>query len=118
LPNGKCRFGYSQQISDQTKIQSHIYLFARDTQETTFVPQNPLLLAYFRCHHRLGIIHSEQSIGYVLKYWSENSDARRIYVQNALYGGHSVTRSDKLLQLGFSLPLNASLAFVDIGVIT
>jgi hypothetical protein len=55
-----------------------------------------LLLAYFWCHHCLEVIHSEQSIGYVLKYCSKNSDAGRLSLRNVLYEGHSVSKSGKL----------------------
>jgi hypothetical protein len=71
-------------------------MFARDDQEILIVPHNPLLLASFRCHHCLEVIHSEQCIGYVLKYCSKNSDAGRVSVKDFLYEGHSVSISDKL----------------------
>jgi hypothetical protein len=71
-------------------------LFARDDHEANIVPHNALLLAYFRCHHCLEVVYSEQCIGYILKYYSKHSDARRILVQNVLYEGHSVSKVDKL----------------------
>jgi hypothetical protein len=68
LPNGKCRFGYPQETAGHTRIRGHNSHFARDAEEGNFVPRNPLLLASVRAHHCLEVIHSEQCIGYVLKY--------------------------------------------------
>jgi hypothetical protein len=42
------------------------------------------------------VLHSEQCIGNVLKYFPKDFDAGRIPVQNVLHECHSVTRSDKL----------------------
>jgi hypothetical protein len=114
LPNRKCRFGYLHQISDQTTIQGHTCLFARDTQEGNTVPRHPLLLAYFRCHHCLEAIHSEQYIGYVLKYCSKNSDAGRISVQSILYEVHSLTHSDKFQYFAATRVSSASECFAGI----
>jgi hypothetical protein len=68
LPNGKCRFGYPQEMAGHTRIHGHNHDFARDAEEQDIVPDNPSLLASFRAHHCVEVIHSEQWIGYVLKY--------------------------------------------------
>jgi hypothetical protein len=96
LPNGKCRFGYPQEMAEYTRIRGHNYHFARDSKEGNIVPHNPSLLASFRAHHCLKVIHSEQYIEYILKYWAKNSDAGRIFLQNVLSEGYSVTRVNKL----------------------
>jgi hypothetical protein len=114
LPNGRCRFSHPQQISDQRKIQGHTHLFPGDAQEDNIVLHNPLLLAYFRCHHCLEVIHSKQCIGYVLKYCSKNSGAGSISGQNLLYEGHSVIRSDKLLYFAATRISSASECFAGI----
>jgi hypothetical protein len=54
------------------------------------------LLVFFRIHHCLKVIHSEQCVGYVLKHCAKNSDAGRISLQNVLYEGYSITRVNKL----------------------
>jgi hypothetical protein len=54
------------------------------------------LLASFRVHRCLEVIHTEQCIGYVLKYCLKNLDAGRISLQNVLYESYSVTRVNKL----------------------
>jgi hypothetical protein len=91
LPNGKCWFGYPQEIAGQTRIRDHSYHFSPGAEEGNIVSHNLLLLAFFRAHHCLEVIHSKQCIRYVLKYCAKNSDAGRISVQNVLYEGHSVT---------------------------
>jgi hypothetical protein len=96
LPNGKCRFGYPQEMAGHTRIRGRNYHFAWDAEEGNIVPHNPSLLASFRTHHCPEIIHSEQYIGYALKYCTKNSGAGRISLQNALYEGYSVTRVNKL----------------------
>jgi hypothetical protein len=108
------RFGYPQQISEQTRIHGHSYLFARNDHEANIVPRNALLLAYFRCYHCLEVIHSEQCTGYVLKYCSENSDAGHISVQNVLYEGHSISKVDKLQYYAATRISSASECFVGI----
>jgi hypothetical protein len=60
------------------RIRGHNHHFARDAEEGNIVPHNPSLLASFRLHHCLRVIHSEQCIGHVLKYCAKNSDAGRI----------------------------------------
>jgi hypothetical protein len=115
----RCRYGCPQAPFQQAAIRSHTYYFARDAKEINIVSQNPLLLAYFGCHHCLEVIYSEQCIGYGLKYSSKNSDAGCISVQNVLYEGYSITPlREMILQLGFHLRLNVSLALMDIGAIT
>jgi hypothetical protein len=96
LPNGKCRFGYPPEMARHTRICGHNYHFARDAEEGNIVPHNPSLLSSFRIHHCLEVIHSEQSIGHVLKHCAKNSDAGRISLQNVLHEGYSVTRVNKL----------------------
>jgi hypothetical protein len=98
----------------QTRICGRNHLFARDAQETLIVPYNPLLLAYFRCHHCLKVIHSGQCIRHVLKYCSKNSDASRISVQNVLYEGYSVSKSDKLHYYAATRVSSASECFAGI----
>jgi hypothetical protein len=96
LPNGKCRLGYSQELAGHTRTRGHNYHFARAAEEGNIVPQDSSLLASFRARHCLEVIHSEQYIGYVLKYCAQNSDAGWISFQNVLYEGYSVTRVNKL----------------------
>jgi hypothetical protein len=96
LPNDKCRFGCPQEKAGRTRIRGHNYHFARDTEEGNIMPRNPSLLASFRAHHCLEVIHSEQCIGSVLKHCAKNSDAGRISLQNVLYEAHSVTQVNKL----------------------
>jgi hypothetical protein len=92
LPNGKCRFGYPQEMAGHTRIRGHNCHFARDAEEGNIVLHGPSLLASFRVHRCLKIIHSEQCIGCVLKYYAKNYDAGRISFQNVLYEGYSVIR--------------------------
>jgi hypothetical protein len=96
LPNGNYGFDYPQEMAGHTRFRGHNYHFARDAEEGNIVPQNPSLLASFRAHHCLEVIHSEQSIGYILKYCTKNSDVGRISLQNVLYEGHSVTQDNQL----------------------
>jgi hypothetical protein len=70
LQNGKFRYGHHEEISDETVVRQHNYHLARNSQEINIVPHNPLLLAYFRCHHYFKVIHSNQCIGHALKYCS------------------------------------------------
>jgi hypothetical protein len=79
-----------------TRIRGHNYHFARDSEEGNIVFYNLSLLATFRAHHCLEVLHSEQCVGYVLKYCVKNSDAGGISLQNVLYEGYSVTRVNKL----------------------
>jgi hypothetical protein len=108
-------------MSDQTRIQCHTYLFARDAQEGNIVPHNLLLLAYFRCHHCLEVIHSEQCIGYVPNV-VERIPMPAAYPCKMFFmrvtPSPALTNRSILLQLVFRLPLDPSLAFVAIGVIT
>jgi hypothetical protein len=114
LPDGQCRFGYPQEVSARTRIRHHNYHFARDSEETNIVPHNPLILAYFRCHHCLEVIRSEQCIGYVLKYCSKNSDSGRISLQKVFYEGHSITRSEQLQYYAATRISSASECFAGI----
>jgi hypothetical protein len=47
LPNGKCPFGYPQEMAAHTRMRGHNYYFARDAEEEKIVPHNPLLLDPF-----------------------------------------------------------------------
>jgi hypothetical protein len=96
LPNGKYRFGYLQEMAGHTRIRCHNDTFARDAEGGNTEPHNPTLLASFRALHCLEVIHSEQCIRYILKYYSKNSDAGRKSLQNVLYEGYSVIRVNKL----------------------
>jgi hypothetical protein len=78
------------------------------------VPHNPSLLASFRAHHCLEVIHSEQCIGYVLKYCAKNSDAGQISFQNVLCEGYSVTRVNKLQYYAATRISSASECFAGI----
>jgi hypothetical protein len=114
LPNSKCQFGYRQEMAGHTRRCSHNYHFARDAEEGNIVPHNPSLLASFRGHHCLEVIHSEQCIGYVLKYCAKNSDAGWISLQNVLYEGYSVTRVNKLYYYAATRIPSASECFAGI----
>jgi hypothetical protein len=114
LADGKCRFLYAQEISDDITIPRYNDHFVRDTQETDIIRHNPLLLAYFRCHHFLDIIHSESCIGYVLDYCTKNSDSGRISLRNVLYEGHAVASSEKLQASAATRISSASECFANI----
>jgi hypothetical protein len=114
LPNGKCRFGYPQEIAGHTRIPGHNYHFARDAEEGNIVPHNSSLLESFRAHHCLEVIYSEQYIGYILKYCAKKSDARQKSPQNVLYEGDSVTRVNKLQYYAATRISSASGCFVGI----
>jgi hypothetical protein len=91
-----CRFGYPQPVEEQTVIRRYRYVMARDEAERNVVPHNPAILAAFRCHHCLEVIHSDQCIGYVLKYCSKNSDDGQVSLDRVRYEGRSVSRAEKL----------------------
>jgi hypothetical protein len=114
LPNGKCRFGYPQEMAGHTRIRGHNTHFTRDAEKGNIVPHNLSLLASFRAHHCLEVIHSELCIGYVLKYCAKNSDTGRISLQNVLYDGYSVTRVNKLQYYAATLISSASECFTGI----
>jgi hypothetical protein len=121
LPSGKCRLGYPQEMTGHTRICGHNYHFAQDAEEGNIMTYNPSLLASFRAHHCLKVIHSEQCIGDVLKYCAKNFDAGRISLPNVLYEAIpslELINCSITLQLIFHPPQNASLAFVDIGSTT
>lgn len=65
---GACRYGFPKQPVKQTTVRSFDYNFARDAGDEMIVGHNTEILSYFRTHHCLEIIHSEQCISYVLKY--------------------------------------------------
>jgi hypothetical protein len=96
VPPGPCRFGYPQRPAPHTTIRRLRYCFARDADGGDIVPHNPLVLAHFRCHHCLEVIHSDQAIGYVLKYCTKNSDAGHVHLRRVLYEGHVVTPDNRL----------------------
>jgi hypothetical protein len=83
-------------MAGHTRIRGHNYHFARDAEEGNIVPHNSSFWASFRAHHCREAIHSEQCIGYILKYYAKRSDAGRTSLQNILYEGYSVTRVNKL----------------------
>jgi hypothetical protein len=72
------------------------YLFARTADACEIVPHNPVLLAQFRCHHCLEVIHSDQAIGYVLTYCTKNSDAGQVGIASVRYEGHLVRPQNNL----------------------
>jgi hypothetical protein len=115
LPNGKCRFGYPQEMAGHTRMRGHNTHFARDAEKGNIVPHNLSLLASFRAHHCLEVIHSELCIGYVLKDCAKNSDAGRVSLQNVLYDGYSVTRVNKLQYYAATLISFASECFAGIS---
>jgi hypothetical protein len=115
LPNGKCRFDYPQEMSGHTRIPGHNYHFARDAEEGNIVPDNPSLLAFFRVHHCLEVIHSEQCIGHALKYCPKNSDAGRISLRNVIYEGYSITGVNKLQYYAAIRISSASECFAEIS---
>jgi hypothetical protein len=41
LPNGKCQFGYPQEMAGHTRIPGHNYHFARDAEKRNIVLHNP-----------------------------------------------------------------------------
>jgi hypothetical protein len=96
VPPGPCRFGYPQPAVPRTTIRRLRYCFARDVDGGDIVPHNPFLLAHFRCHHCLEVIHSDQAIGYVLKYCTKNPDAGHVHLRPVLYEGHVITPDNRL----------------------
>jgi hypothetical protein len=77
-------------VNTENRIQKFQYLFARSQVDQNMVPQNLELLALFRCHHCLELFHSDQFIGYVLKYCSKNSDVSPIRI--VIYEGRTVNK--------------------------
>jgi hypothetical protein len=61
--SGRCKFGYPHIPSEETMIRRHTFILRRNKEEGSVVPHNPTILASFRCHRCLEIIHSEQCIG-------------------------------------------------------
>jgi hypothetical protein len=57
LSNGKCRFDYPQEIGEQTRIHRRDRQFARDAEKENTIPRNHSLLASFRVHHSLEVVH-------------------------------------------------------------
>jgi hypothetical protein len=94
--DGKCKYGFPQELVASTTIRNHRYQFARVEGEQLIIPNNPELLAHFRSHHCLEVIHSNQCISYVLKYCAKNSDSGHIALESVLYEGHAVTKEQKL----------------------
>jgi hypothetical protein len=88
--NGRCQFGYPQTPARETCIRGHSYVFKRNPGEENIVPHNARILASFRCHHCLEVIHSDQCIGYVLKYCANNTDEGAMAIQQVLYDGRPV----------------------------
>jgi hypothetical protein len=78
-----------------------------------------LLFAWFRYHRCLAVIHSEQPIWHVLKYYSKNSDFGRISLQNVVYGGAVLSPAPSncsiLLQPAFDQRVNALPVFADMS---
>jgi hypothetical protein len=62
-----CTFGYPRPVAEKTVIRHSKYVFARDEPEQNVVLHNPEILAAFRCHHCLDVVHSDHCIGYVLR---------------------------------------------------
>jgi hypothetical protein len=107
LPDGRCRFGSPREISHQARIRRHNHQLTYDSQEVRIVRHSPLRLANFRCHHCLKVIHSEQCIGYVLKYCSKISDSGRVSLRNCVHWG-----DDYFINLGspYDFLLSSSLS--------
>jgi hypothetical protein len=78
------------------------------------VPHDPSLLASFRGHYCLEVIHSKQCIRYILKDCARGSEAGRISLQNVLYEGYSVTRVNKLQYYAATRVSSASECFAGI----
>jgi hypothetical protein len=95
-PNGSCKYGYPQKPAVATSLQGHDYVFQRNENEVDVVPHSPAILSKFRSHHCLEVIHSDQCIGYVLKYCAKNTDQGEVMVRNVLYEGRPVNRSQPL----------------------
>jgi hypothetical protein len=72
------------------------FVFARDEDSREVVPHHFYLLFQFRCHHCLEVIHSEQAIGYVMKYCTKNSDDGTVAVGPVLYEGAEVQEHQRL----------------------
>jgi hypothetical protein len=101
-------------MAGDTRIRGHNYHFAQDAEAGNIVPHNPSLLGSFRAHHCCEVIHSEQCIGYVLKYCVKNFDAGRISLQNVLYEGYSLTRVNKWQYYAATCILSSSQYFAGI----
>jgi hypothetical protein len=92
--NDKCKYGYPHPLIAHNRIQEFRYLFALSDDDQNIVPRKLDLLALFRCHHCLELIHSHQCIGYILKYLSKNSDIHRI--GTLIYEGRYVSKKQQL----------------------
>jgi hypothetical protein len=71
-------------------------VFERNAEEVNVVSHNPRILALFRCHHCSEVIHSDQCVGYVLKYCSKNSDEGQVFLEKVMYEGREINRSRRL----------------------
>jgi hypothetical protein len=91
---------------------------ARSEADQNIVPHNLDLLALLWCHHCLEIIHSDQCIGYILKYCSKTL----IFTQWVLWSMKDVKLAKTsnwniMPRQGCVRRWNASPKFVVVGVI-
>jgi hypothetical protein len=89
-PEHRCRYGYPLPPRPNTVIQRRRFVFARDEDSKDVVPHNFHLLSQFRCYRCWEVIHSEQAIGHVMKYWTRNNDERTVAAGRVLYEGVAV----------------------------
>jgi hypothetical protein len=116
-PDKSCRFGCPQSVAQETVFCRHQYLFAREKVEENVVIHNPEILAAFRCHHCLEVIHSHQCIGHVLKYCSKNSDDGQVSLEYAGYERRPVNRTQRLEYFAATRISSACECFVGYAVI-
>jgi hypothetical protein len=69
-----------QTVSGETWIRNFQYFFAQSATDQNIVPVNLKRFAWSRYHHCLEVIHSDQCIGYILKYCSQNSDGHPLAI--------------------------------------
>jgi hypothetical protein len=110
-----CKFGYPQSPSKETMIRGHTFILRRNQEEANVVPHNPTILAAFRCHHCFEVVHSEQCIGYVLKYCAKNRDVGEVGIHEIRYEGKVVKREQRLEYFAANRISSASECFASIA---
>jgi hypothetical protein len=119
-----CSLGYPQKTAPETTIRNGRVRWERGEDEVLIVTHNPTLLERFRCHHCLEVIHSNQAIGYVLKYCTKNSDPGQVRMdlqrqdsaaRRVRYEGREVDRTQKLEYYAATRVLSAPECFAQIA---
>ena len=109
----ECSFGYPKPLSDHSYFNRAELILARNEDERLIVPHNLLLLCLLRSHSCLELISSNQSIGYILKYCSKNSDKQKLWFK-PIYEGKEIHPKDKLRYALASQMIPSSQCFASI----